>query len=261
MSVFPSGVFLVPSLLALYDTMNDDEEEIRDTGASVVSRILGSCLTPLAACRKFLQWICQNFGESETFSIAVVQRITDSSSLPGTELEPVENQLAVAMLDDDSLFVEEEQNLYIDEVRESIAWNSVLMTAEGALWDEAARRLSLWVLDGLVALTRLSQSEDGPYGWASKPTVFACCMRVVLTTKVVLARFEDHLRTGGRVQLQVDSEGMVAEYYMSNMGQTRERLRDAVRSLLETGCANNLHPILLDELGKLVYPNLSIASP
>jgi hypothetical protein len=230
--------FLVPSLLALYDTLNDDDDEIREAGANVVSQILGSHQAPLAASAKLLNWLCQKYGRTEAFCIAVMYRIANADSQTANELEPAEYQLAAAMQDDDSLFVEEEQNLYIDEVREAIAWTSLLVVAEGPLSDEQISKMSSWALAGLLTLARLAEIKDGPFGWSSKPRVFAICMKVILAAKALIACYN---KDPG-VEVTDDSE------QARRMGG--KPLQDAVHRLLKVGRRNNLHPVLLDELAK-----------
>jgi hypothetical protein len=242
--------FLMPSLLALYDTLNDDDDEIREAGADVVFHILGSRLAPLAASAKLLDWLYQKFGKTTAFPTATRQRITNGNGDNSGELQPAEQQLAAAMLDDDSLFVEEEQNLYIDEVREAIAWTSILATAEGPLWDKATTALSQWTVESLTALTRLAESEDGPFGWSSKPKVFAICMRVILTANALLARYNrQHGADNGLINRTRLQEEVMSEL-VNDAPRNGKRLRDAAHCLFETGRRNNLHPVLLEKLGK-----------
>lgn len=223
----------MPSLLALYDTLNDDDDEIREAGANVFSQILGSHQAPLAASWKLLQWLHQDFGRTKAFRTALMCRIANINSKTTNKLETAEQQLAAAMLDDDSLFVEEEQNLYIDEVREAIAWTPLLATttAQRPLSDEETSQMSSWALAGLLTLTRLANTEDGPFGWSSKPRVFAICMKVILAAKALIARYDKDLEME-----MIDESGQ------------GKPLRDAVHCLLEVGRRNNLHPVLLDEL-------------
>jgi hypothetical protein len=230
--------FLVPSLLALYDALNDDDDEIRDASAIVVSHLLGLHQAPLAASVKLLRWLYQSFGETQVFRAAVMRRIANSRSGNTEMLEPAGQELTAAMLDDDSLFVEEEQNLYIDEVREAISWTGLLNTANSPLPDEEVKQLSLWALEGLRTLARLAETQDGPFGWASKPRVFAICSKVILAAKAIITHHE--INPGIE---EMDDSG--------RDGKVRGKpLRDAVHCLLEVGSRNHLHPVLLDELAK-----------
>lgn len=164
-----------------------------------------------------------------------MQRVTNSNSESTENLEPADQQLASAMLDDDSLFAEEEQNLYIDEVREAVRWSALLATAESPLSDEISQ-LSSWALGGLRTLVQLAGTEDGPCGWSSKPRVFVICMKIIFVTKAIIA----HYRRIPRLGLTDDS---------GHSGKTHGKpLLDTVHCLLEVGRRTNLHPVLLDEL-------------
>jgi hypothetical protein len=230
--------FIIPSLLALYDTLNDDDDDIREAGANVVSQILGSHQAPLAASAKLLQWLHQKFSRTEAFRTAMMYRIANINGQTTDKLEPAEQQLAAAMLDDDSLFVEEEQNLYVDEVREAIAWTSLLVTAEGSLPDEQESQMSSWALEGLYTLTRLAETEDGPFGWSSKPKVFAISMKIIRAAKALIVRYDK------------DLEMEVTDDSVQDGGIEGKSLQDAVHCLLKVGRRNSLHPVLLDELAK-----------
>lgn len=187
---------------------------------------------------KLLRWLYQSFGKTQVFRAAVMRRIANSNGKITELLEPAGQQLAAAMLDDDSLFVEEEQNLYIDEVREAISWSGLLKTANSPLPDKEVKQLSLWALEGLRTLSRLAETQDGPFGWTSKPRVFAICLKVVLAAKALITH---HEKNPGIEEM--DGSG--------RDGKVRGKpLRDAVYCLLEVGSRNHLHPVLLDELAK-----------
>jgi hypothetical protein len=239
----------VPSLLALYDSLNDDDDEIREAGANVVSQILGSHQAPLAASEKLLQWLHQKFSRTEAFRADVICRIANINGQTTDKLETAEQQLGAAMLDDDSLFVEEEHNLYNDEVREAIAWTSLLVTAEDPLSDEQTSQMSSWALAGLRTLTRLAETEDGPFGWSSKPRVFAICMKIILAAKAMMARYDK-------------APGMeMRDNSVQDGGIKGKPLRDTVHCLLEVGLRNKLHPVLLDQLARPdVYSNVAHTS-
>lgn len=226
--------FFVPSLLALYDTLNDDDDEIRDVAAIVVSHLLKSHQVPLAASAMFLEWLHQNLGKLKLFRAAMMNRIANNNSNANGILEPAELPLAAAMLNDDSLFVEEEQNLYIDEVTEATAWNSLLALTESSLSDEETSQLSSWVVNGLYTLARLADTEDGPFGWSSKPRVFGICLTIILAANAITGYYQKQA-----VIAEADTEGV-----------NGTPLLEAAHCLLEVGRRNHLHPVLLDELAK-----------
>ncbi|EHK24695.1 uncharacterized protein TRIVIDRAFT_61472 [Trichoderma virens Gv29-8] len=169
----------LPVLLALYDAINDDDDEVREAGSAAARSIFGQNLAPLEASSRLLQWLAQHFNSSAEFKAAVASRITgcratvavnQSWSSPGAQLD-------AALRSDDSLFAVEEQNLFIDEVREANRWASVFQSLE---WDEKRPedgrilgKLDEWICDGLAQMQLLIKQEDGPLGWASNPHVFA----------------------------------------------------------------------------------------
>ncbi|UKZ80740.1 hypothetical protein TrVFT333_008504 [Trichoderma virens FT-333] len=169
----------LPVLLALYDAINDDDDEVREAGSAAARSIFGQNLAPLEASGRLLQWLAQHFNSSAEFKAAVASRITgcratvavdQSWGSPGAQLD-------AALRSDDSLFAVEEQNLFIDEVREANRWAFVFQSLE---WDEKAPedsrilgKLDEWICDGLAQMQLLIKQEDGPLGWASNPHVFA----------------------------------------------------------------------------------------
>ena len=186
-------------LLALYDSLNDDDDDIRDLSAQTVSKLLQRSLVPLAARVELIKYIRRTYRSSALFSWSAVCRMT-GNDLQATEaglplLEPPGPQFTKALRDNDSLFVEEEQNLFIDEVREANLWsnafeeidlNSCPDTDINTVWEQPFAALVAWVKEGLSTMTGLLGKEDGPLGWASRPTVFAVCMRVLLSAKAIL---------------------------------------------------------------------------
>jgi hypothetical protein len=124
-----------------------------------------------------------------------------------SQLSSADEQFKKALKDDDSLFVEEEHNLFVDEIRETELWcrmfeeksllrNPVAYTKR--LWGMPDIILAGWVLQGLEYLNRLLDKEDGPAGWSSKPAVFAICMRILLSANSLLRRQE-------AIRLEVDA--------------------------------------------------------
>lgn len=179
-----SPAFL-PILLALYDTLNDDDEEVRDLGSDAFKHISGVSLVPIEAAGRLLQWLAVTFGEQTDFRAVVASRIVGQPAISSTGAEelwkPAGEQLAEALKFDDSLFAVEEQNLFIDEVRETKRWAEVFNTLSWPEKDDAAlKRLSEWVSGGVTAiLDIMAKQEDGPLGWASDATVFAVAARIV----------------------------------------------------------------------------------
>ncbi|KAK6864176.1 hypothetical protein PG995_000704 [Apiospora arundinis] len=183
----------LPWLLALYDALNDDDEEIREVAAMATEPILGRSVVAMEANRRLLAWLVEHYGATTStgneLQIQVASRMMGHYPLTSRlrsdtvlgQWQPAEQQLASAMRFDDSLFVIEEQNLYIDEVREARRWR---VAFQGISYNdnsssEVLAALVEWTTSGLKTLARLAESDDGVLGWASKPDVFAICTRVV----------------------------------------------------------------------------------
>ncbi|KAI1777873.1 putative death-receptor fusion protein-domain-containing protein [Hypoxylon cercidicola] len=205
----PSTAHL-PWLLALYDALNDDDEEIRAAAASAASPVLSNQrLVPVEAGQRLLRWLVARFGSTAAFRAHVACRVAGhatpapalaeavptgsaSAMLPPSGWPPAAAQLAEALRFDDALFVVEDQNLYVDEVREARRWSRAFSSLPPPSPSSPDATLSEWILAGLRTLTRLAREKerDGPLGWTAKPEVFAICARV-LVGGAALARAGD----------------------------------------------------------------------
>lgn len=183
----------LPALLALYDSLNDDDDDVRDVGSAAVKSILGQALVPIEAANRLLSWLSQRFGHDSTFRQVVVRRIMGDTRFPSPESHTasVSDELQNAMKFDDSLFVIEEQNLFVDEVREAQRWVSIYDSLSWEAKDPALEVLAEWSGDGIDELRRLVGEEDGPLGYGSKPEVFAILSRVVYAS-ISLAKERRH---------------------------------------------------------------------
>lgn len=200
----------LPWLLALYDALNDDDDEIRAEAAAAASPLLSNQrLVSVEAGRRLLRWLLACYGTVDEFRAHVACRMAghlppptqDPSNSPvgaaARLLEnwiPAEAQLTEAMRFDDSLFVVEEQNLYVDEVRETRRWRDVFsslppLPTGSSSSPSAEAMLSHWTLAGLQTLTHIVRVEgrDGPLGWTSKPEVFAICARILISGSALAA--------------------------------------------------------------------------
>jgi len=198
-----SNKYALQSAIALYDSLNDDDDEIRDLSAKSTSSLLKKSLLPLSARAELAELINQLHNKHPLYISEILCRVTGTDALHASKsetmfasLEPAEAQLLKALKEDDSLFVEEKQNLFIDEVRETQLWceifEKVCIEDRNAksvdnLWTGLPIDFIGWVLDGLKALNKLLETEDGALGWTSKPPVFAICMRIILCANAVLA--------------------------------------------------------------------------
>ncbi|KAK2595751.1 hypothetical protein QQS21_006577 [Conoideocrella luteorostrata] len=179
----------IPALITLYDSLNDDDDEVREVAAAAAKSIVGRALVPLEAAYRLLQFLTTNFGSSSIFRGVVVDRLVGHCGIRAATLtegwEPAEVELSKSMLFDDSLFVVEEQNLFVDEVRETKRWVGVFEALEWSAKDESLAKLIDWLRGGVVQMGQLADVDDGPLGWASNPRVFAICARLIYTSVAV----------------------------------------------------------------------------
>ncbi|KAF5018056.1 hypothetical protein F66182_9980 [Fusarium sp. NRRL 66182] len=181
------------ALLALYDSLNDDDDDIRDIGSAAVKSILGQALVPIEAANRLLLWLAQRFGHHSKFRQLTVCRIMGLPRYPEPESGriSIKDQLEAAMKFDDSLFVIEEQNLFVDEVRETRRWISIYESLTWDSKDSALEALTTWTSAGLEAMQSLVSREDGPLGYGSKPEVFAILSRVIRASAALMTHHPD----------------------------------------------------------------------
>lgn len=188
----------------LYDALSDDDEEIRDIAASVVSWILSEnvqagekhvSLHPLAASRPFASFLTSAYSDFQPFIREVLRRLTGQASeewrgiTTPLSLTPVHKMLLDARKESTDLFAEEKQNLFIDEVREVNTWSKALDSIPSRAVDTAVtQELQEWVANGITMLIDTAEAEglDGPLGWTSTPEVFTLGLRVIEGAKVSL---------------------------------------------------------------------------
>lgn len=234
-------------MLALYDTLNDDDDEIRDLSARTVSTLLQRSLVPLAARVELVNHIKRLHGSNLLFYWSSICRVTGndlySSKVGFPLLESAEAQFSRALKNDDSLFVEEEQNLFIDEVRETRLWAKVFEETDlpffseanfDSSWGKAYTALSVWVTDGLATMTGLFHGDDGPLGRTSRPAVFAICMRVLVAAKAVTLNSQKRLTSGDSPQ--------------HPMALLSEDITVALERFTSLGLRRNIHGCLIFEV-------------
>ncbi|KAJ0118339.1 hypothetical protein J7T55_009122 [Diaporthe amygdali] len=210
-----SDAAYLPFLLALYNTLVDDDDEIRDVGAlatalvtSPGSRAQPQPLVAVDAADALLSWIQRHFGQTNEFKAYVACRLVgdplialDIGVQDLSAWTSPEQLFAQALEVDESLFAVEEQNLFIDEVRETERWAEVFRAlprdfdeiegSDGAarkmlIMDSSLTALKGWVEKALEALAVQAGQDDGPLGWASTADAFALCHRVLVCGKVMV---------------------------------------------------------------------------
>jgi hypothetical protein len=239
----------LPWLLALYDYLNDDDEEIRDAAATAAAPVLGKPCVSIEAGARLLTLLSELYGAEESFRLHAAGRLVGhghghqgEAAETETEWTPAETQLARALRFDDALFVVEEQNLYVDEVREATRWRDALFSSssssssspdDSAVTTSSNHRalLTQWTTAGLRTLSRIAAGaaeeqeqreegggggDDGVLGWTSKPEVFAICARIA-----------------------------IAGAALSSSGSGDEGVRQELRAFVELGRKTRVHGLLL----------------
>jgi len=132
--------------------------------------------------------------EDDSLLRRAICRLTGSQNTPSDwEMVPAGEQLRAALDFDDSLFAAEEQNLFVDEVREARRWCAVLSQLFGSTAGAMTRighGYVSWLIEGLESLLNTAHSynngDDGPMGWTADQHVFAVCAKVVLGAVTVV---------------------------------------------------------------------------
>ena len=167
---------------------------------------------------------------------------------------PAQTQLSLALAlgEDDSLFAQEEQNLFIDDVREINLWTTLLSEIpfqsfsvprqEFAQGDDQPRRpimifeFAAWVADAVDVLNN-TMREDGPLGWTSKPPAFKMAFRVLRCANALL-EYDSKLSNWSNLLSYED------ELYLKILFK---RVVSGLKSFCLEAKAKNIHPRLLQE--------------
>lgn len=231
---------LLRACLVIYDALNDDDNEIRDVAASVVTRVFAGKyyrnnmdnVIPLVASQKLSEHLGKTYAQSQELCVEAIRRMTHCELTEPPLLHSVAGILAQARREDMTLFVQEKQNLFIDEVREAETWSRILKhLSVKAIPRELAYNFSEWVTDGISVLTKsAANQDDGSLGWTSKPEVFTLGMRVICGAEVLL-----NWRSRSR-----------------NVPVPGSAVRRALREFADAGSANKLHPLWLDRIEKIL---------
>lgn len=163
-------------ILLLYFLQTDDDVDVRDTAAEMVSSLLS------------LGASVPTFAEKELFS-----RLPESyifNLFKGSDKISLEQQLQDALKEDDLLFTIEKSNLFRNEL-------ALLDRHSNALKRSAAvesAEFKEWATQGLKALTKCfnAQGDDGPLGWTSaSPDVFFVLRKIVLAADLAKLDIEE----------------------------------------------------------------------
>lgn len=183
-------------ILSAYDALNDDDDEIRDVASEVAAKALhllnsksrSRLLTPTSARQSIALNISKTYPTSRKLCIEGTKRMVQPAFANTSSPIPASSIIIKGFERDNTLFVIEKQNLYIDEVREAVLWAQVLKRLSArAIPGSLAAALSVWVIEGLDELiSRARTHNDGPLGWTWKPEVFTAGWQVVCAADVLL---------------------------------------------------------------------------
>lgn len=173
---------------ALYDMLNDDDEDIRDAAAAAACSALGTKvrLSPLKTGDVLAARMGREFVASAGFFGDVAARLAGG-------IRDVDVALEQALRADTILFAREKQNLFVDRVLEAERWASVLRDCDcDCDGEEAAderREFVFWVVAGLTALAAKveERGREGALGWISDEEVFVLGVRVLEGLRAVAA--------------------------------------------------------------------------
>ncbi|KAJ5701019.1 hypothetical protein N7493_012065 [Penicillium malachiteum] len=197
---------LLDIYLILYDMLNDDDDEIRDIAASTASWVLSYssvspntavALGPLNSSSLLATLITNHYSSSSRLARRVIRYLTGQEPRVSGSDTPLNMRSVPALIAEYSqestvLFVEEKQNLFIDDVREIDIWSKVLLNlSKDALPEKLVGQFSKWVLEGLEYLSTLAGQPsglDGLLGWISKPECFTLGIRVISLSCVLASK-------------------------------------------------------------------------
>lgn len=245
---------LLGPYMVLYDILVDDDEGIREQGSRTVSSLLSAhtnaslSLSPAAAKSRLLDFLKQKYRGSTAFSIEAVRKLTGLPSMYSAtthkigsdkddefrsiplQLRPVGELLLEARTTQIAVFVEEKQNLYVDQVLEADGWANILLYMDAAAWEPiVVLALQSWTADGLDYLLdfyeKMSVLEASSL--TSIPEMYTLIMRIILSAKVLV---------NGATQMNSESN------------RKNHDCRVLLQRLLELGTQKRLHGLLLDRI-------------
>ncbi|KAK0893887.1 hypothetical protein LTR02_012592 [Friedmanniomyces endolithicus] len=179
--------------MAVYDLLNDDDEDIRLLAATTTSRILAtddgiacdSESVPAVAGQRLLAFMVRKWSTDPDFAQEVTQRAFHALRSGQLNVKPWSQDDAKTST---SLFAREKQNLYVDEAREVKAWSQVLMNlTPTAVPKRSVQHLCQNVNEGLDALIfHATEPNGGSLGWSSHPEHFTLGLQIIYGAQYLL---------------------------------------------------------------------------
>ncbi|KAK5698319.1 hypothetical protein LTR17_023761 [Elasticomyces elasticus] len=195
---------MISLCMAVYDLLNDDDEEIRMLAATATSRILAvgvrsshqHGIQPAVASQRLLIYIVRKWSNDPDFANLAISRAFGADYV---DRDSVNKQIKASMTSNTALFAEEKQNLYIDEALEINTWSQMTMNIQStALHRAAITHLSHWTDNGLKALTAQATDPTGHSDWCSQPGIFTLGLKVTYGAECLLRLSRDGVKLGVR---------------------------------------------------------------
>ncbi|KNG45382.1 heat repeat-containing protein [Stemphylium lycopersici] len=187
-----TGPLILSLSLILYDLLHDDDDEIRDVAAATTGgflraqRVVYKDTVPILTSHHLLLHLSRAFTHSPHLVVEAVRRSTSTTAASTTTKDalgtPFAQTLAQERKLDTALFAQEKQNLYKDNVLDTLLWSRLLLllpspppapvsaaTSSPTHHSGIPPALSQWVLTALDTLTQTAgEEDDGALGWSSK---------------------------------------------------------------------------------------------
>lgn len=187
-----TGPLLLALSFALYDMLNDDDDEIRDAAARTTGTLLCAQgqpdladTVPILTSHRLATYLTTTFPTSPALIKEALRRVTNTPAPTPLFSVPFTQAFHEARQEDNALFAREKQNLYLDTTLAAIYWSHILSSL--SVSRSVSAHLAGWVVSALHTLTHTAHTErDGPLGWATKDDVFTLVMRVLYAAEVVL---------------------------------------------------------------------------
>ena len=245
---------LLGPYMVLYDTLLDDDEDNRAQGSRIVSSLLsahtdtGVSLSAAAAKTRLLDFLAHRYRGSKELFEEATRKLTGLSSMFSAtsriyaidtddepenilfQLRPVAELSLEARTTQIAVFVEEKQNLYVDEVLEADGWANLLVHMDPEAWEPTVvSTLESWTAGGLQYLLDFCENvyDLEALSPISIPQMYTLFMRVILSAKVIMT---------GATQMS------------SKRNATKQECRVLLEKLLELGTPKRLHGLLLDRI-------------
>lgn len=182
--------------LILYDMLQDDDDEIRDLAALATSTFLSvtsnkkvSPTVPILATSHLLTHLLTLFPKSAALATHALRRLTETHSPAALFSVSFAMILEEVTKPQTALFAQEKQNLFKDDVLDTLSWSRILSSPglTSNLPAPVLENAATWTKDALAVLVSKYEGEsDGALGWASKSEVFTWLIRVVCLSEIVL---------------------------------------------------------------------------